>query len=114
MSAKHEARPSRLHFEHMFDDLLSGPAGILDTVITQQLPDGLATLPPGLELAAVLASIDYSRVVNGDMPLVLRAQARQRAHQEAQLYKAIAEVGFRDPSVSCGQVGYLQAPARYA
>lgn len=81
---------------------------------TQQLPEGLAALPPGPELAAALASIDYSQIVNGDMPAVLRAQARQRAHQEAQLYKAIAEVGFRDPSASCGQIGYLQAPARYA
>jgi hypothetical protein len=56
-------------------------------------PVGLADLPPGPELGALLAGIDVSQVPNGHVVAVLRAENRQLAHQQARLFAAMAEVG---------------------
>jgi hypothetical protein len=59
--------------------------------------DGLAALPPGPELAARLAPIDPHDLPDEQLPDLLEAQHRQLAHQQAQLWKTMAEMGQRDP-----------------
>ena len=56
------------------------------------IPVGLADLPPGPELAAVLAGIDLSRLGGLDCVEVMRAQHRQVAHEQARLMAAMVEV----------------------
>jgi uncharacterized protein YcgL (UPF0745 family) len=46
----------------------------------QRVPDGLEAIPPGPQLAALLASIDVAQVANEDLPVVLKARSRQRSH----------------------------------
>src|SRR3954447_21121403 len=52
---------------------------------TVKLPDGLATMPPGPELAVALSTVDRSALRPGQRQIVLMAQARQVAHDQAQL-----------------------------
>jgi len=59
----------------------------------QRLPDGFAFLPPGPELAGVLASVDVSRLAPGEVFEVLAAQARMVAHYQAQLLSSLYEGG---------------------
>ncbi|HEU5156326.1 MAG TPA: DUF222 domain-containing protein [Streptosporangiaceae bacterium] len=56
------------------------------------IPAGLADMPPGAELAAVLAGIDLSRLGGLDCVTVMRAHHRQVAHEQARLMAAMAEV----------------------
>src|SRR5918992_2062873 len=49
----------------------------------QPLPEGLAEIPPGPELAAVLATIDPRRLGSLDCVEVMRAQQRQVSHEQA-------------------------------
>src|SRR3954447_10492969 len=58
----------------------------------QLLPDGLADIPPGPGLAAVLATIDLGRLSGTDCVEVLRARHRQASHEQAQLMAAMVEV----------------------
>jgi Domain of unknown function (DUF222) len=58
----------------------------------QSLPEGLAEMPPGPELAAVLAEIDLGRLSGADCVTVMQAQHRQVAHEQARLMAAMAEV----------------------
>lgn len=60
----------------------------------QPLPDGLAEMPPGPELAAALATIDPSRLGGLDCVELMRAQHRQVAHEQARLMVAMVEVGL--------------------
>ena len=60
----------------------------------QPLPDGLAEMPPGPELAAVLATIDPRRLGGLDCVEVMRAQLRQVSHEQARLMAAMVEVGL--------------------
>ena len=70
---------------------------MLDTVPVaaepQVLPDGFASLPPGAELASVLASVDRSRLAPADVFEVLAARHRQIAHEQAQLLADLFEAG---------------------
>ena len=58
------------------------------------IPAGLAELPPGPELAAVLAGIDLSRLGGLDCVTVMQAQHRQAAHEQAKLMAAMVEVAL--------------------
>lgn len=49
-------------------------------------PENLEAIPPGPELAAVLASLDYDRLSPYDLVRVLGAQQRQAAHYQAASY----------------------------
>jgi hypothetical protein len=49
----------------------------------QPIPEGLAEMPPGRELAAVLDSIDLSRLSGSDCVEVMRARHRQANHEQA-------------------------------
>jgi len=82
-------------------------------MLVEQVPDRLEEIPPGPELAAALASLNISRVAGGDLPIVLRAQARQRSHDEAEFLRVIAEMGRRD-LFELETVATLDEPARYA
>jgi hypothetical protein len=39
-------------------------------MMVQRVPDGLGQMPPGPELAALLASLDVTRIANEDLPVV--------------------------------------------
>src|SRR5215217_1664541 len=59
--------------------------------------EGLAAVSPGPELSAALDALD-SAVVPGDQLVeVLRAQARQCAHEQARLWATMVEVGLAEP-----------------
>ena len=56
------------------------------------LPDELDVMPPGPELAVVLAGIDRSRCGGDDLVTLLQARARQIAHDQAQLLADVVEM----------------------
>ena len=58
----------------------------------QPVPKGLAAVPPGPELACLLAGVDLSRVCNDDVVDVLGALSRQLAHDQARMFTALTEV----------------------
>ncbi|RAY11207.1 HNH endonuclease [Actinomadura craniellae] len=60
-----------------------------------RLPEGLEEMPPGPELAAVLAGIDRSRLSGYDTVTVLRARARQIAYDQAELCADMVAVADR-------------------
>ena len=62
------------------------------------LPDDLDEVPPGPDLARVLAGVDRSRCGGDDLVSLLRARNRQLAHEQAQLLAdmvEMAQVGMR-------------------
>lgn len=59
------------------------------------LPEGLEAMPPGPDLAALLDSVELSRVNGFDAIRVVEAAARQIAHTEAVLLAAVAAVPRR-------------------
>ncbi|MGH3565647.1 MAG: HNH endonuclease signature motif containing protein [Pseudonocardia sp.] len=59
----------------------------------QRVPVGLAVMPPGPELAAVLAGVDLDQAVAGDAVELLRASARQLAHDQARFFAVMVQVG---------------------
>jgi hypothetical protein len=61
------------------------------------IPDGLAEMAPGAELAAVLAEIDWSRLNGHEMVVVLQASARLVSHFQAAVYAAMMEVALSPP-----------------
>ncbi len=56
------------------------------------LPDGLEEMPPGPELARVLAGIDLDSLPGFDLVVVMAAHARQVSHQQAELLGLVARV----------------------
>jgi hypothetical protein len=60
----------------------------------QPIPEGLAEMPPGLELAAVLDTIELARLSGSDCVEVLRARHRQANHEQAQFMAAMVEVAL--------------------
>jgi hypothetical protein len=60
----------------------------------QPIPEGLAEMPPGPGLAAVLAGIDLSRLGGLDCVEVMRAQHRQASHEQARQMVAMVEVAL--------------------
>jgi hypothetical protein len=64
------------------------------------VPGGVADMPPGPELAAALAGLELARVPNEQVVDVLRAQARQLAHEQARLLATMVEVSRTVPGAS--------------
>ncbi|MQA12935.1 MAG: DUF222 domain-containing protein [Pseudonocardiaceae bacterium] len=62
----------------------------------QRIPEDLADMAPGPELAAVLAGIELSRLSGFDAVEVLRARYRQLNHDRAGLMATMVEVGLCD------------------
>ncbi len=55
------------------------------------LPDGVATLRPGPELAAALATVDRSTVTADELPDLVKARARLIAYAQAEFLLDLAE-----------------------
>ncbi|MGH3842567.1 MAG: DUF222 domain-containing protein [Pseudonocardiaceae bacterium] len=62
--------------------------------VQQLVPEGLAEIPPGPELARVLADLELSRLSGFDCVEVLKAQYRQANHERAKVMAVMAEVGL--------------------
>jgi hypothetical protein len=77
---------------------------------TAPVPDRMADMPPGAELAAALAGLDLPRLPNHQIVDVLQAQARQLAHDQARLLATMVEVSRTVP----GTPGPLRTDERYA
>ncbi len=63
-------------------------------VVRQLIPEGLAAVAPGPELAAVLAGIELPRLSGYDCVEVLKARYRQLNHERARLMATMVEVGL--------------------
>jgi len=61
------------------------------------LPDDLEVIPPGPYLAAVVSSVDRSRLNGHDVVRLMQAEARMSSHHEAGKYEAMSEVAFSSP-----------------
>ncbi|MGH3699073.1 MAG: hypothetical protein ACRDRU_06775 [Pseudonocardiaceae bacterium] len=62
--------------------------------VRQLIPEGLAEVAPGPELARVLAGLELSRLSGFDCVEVLKAQYRQANHERARVMAAMVEVGL--------------------
>ncbi len=62
--------------------------------VRQLIPEDLAEVPPGPELARVLAGIELSRLSGYDCVEVLKARYRQVNHERARLMATMVEVGL--------------------
>src|SRR5262252_6646693 len=58
------------------------------------LPDELHDLPPGPELAVLLASLDPTDYTGFQLVDLLAARQRQSCHDNAQLLSAVRELAF--------------------
>jgi Domain of unknown function (DUF222) len=63
----------------------------------QVLPHGLADMPPGPGLSAVLAGLDPRRLTGHQLVVVVAARNRQIAHEQGQLFVALRELGYAPP-----------------
>ncbi|PZS40793.1 MAG: hypothetical protein DLM62_01010 [Pseudonocardiales bacterium] len=61
--------------------------------VQQLIPQDLASIAPGPELARVLADLEPSRLSGFDCVEVLKAQYRQANHERARVMAAMVEVG---------------------
>ncbi|MEV4324885.1 DUF222 domain-containing protein, partial [Microbispora rosea] len=77
------------------------------------IPAGLAAMPPGAELARVLAGIDVGRVSGFDTVEVLKAAYRQSCHERARFLYALLEVGLREQFTG-DRVVRLEVPDEFA
>lgn len=62
----------------------------------QRIPENLAEVSPGPELARTLAGIELPRLAPFDAVVVLQAQYRQANHERARVFAAMVEVGLCD------------------
>ncbi len=77
------------------------------------LPEGLATLPPGPELAAALASVDPPKVSGYDSVELGRATRRQENAARAATLAAVVNIALRKPGHR-DTVAFLQIPHDHA
>jgi hypothetical protein len=75
--------------EHMFE--------------SEGIPGGLAEMAPGPRLAAILASIDRDRISGYERVVLLRARARQIAHDQAEFYADIDSIHEAEGKVVPGE-----------
>src|SRR5262245_12179236 len=64
--------------------------------MVDELPVGLAEMPPGPALAVALAAADRSRLGGSDAITLAQARARQIAHEQAELLADLVEVARTD------------------
>ena len=83
----------------LLSEVWSSVVHMLDTspvaavVEPRVLPEGLASLPPGPGLSAVLASVDRSRLAPADVFEVLAAQHRLVSHFQGRMLAGLWEAG---------------------
>lgn len=80
----------------------------------QMIPVGLDEWVPGPFLAAVLSSIDPSRLNGHDTVVLMKAHARQVAHDQAGYYSSIGEVATAVPTGEDGPPGRTEEWFEYA
>lgn len=78
------------------------------------VPERLAELPPGPRLAAALAAIDRSRLNGFDLVTVLQSQARQVAHEQAQLLADLVAVAHCPPGGPAAPVARVEQISEFA
>lgn len=83
-------------------------------VIGEVVPEGLAAMPPGPALAAVLATLPVATVPNDDIVEVLLARSRQLAHAQAAVFEAMVEVMHRRPFAGPLEVRRGEVPELHA
>lgn len=77
------------------------------------VPEGLAGMPPGPELSALLAGLNLATVCNDDIVEVMIAQSRQVAYEQARLFAAMNEVIHCRPFAGPSEVRRGEAPEQY-
>ncbi len=77
------------------------------------VPDGLATMPPGPALAALLAELPMQRVCGYDTVEILTAAYRQANHDRAVFLQAMLETGMRRAHTP-DTVARLEHPGEFA
>jgi hypothetical protein len=82
-------------------------------VIGMAVPEGLAAIPPGPELATLLDALEVSTVPNDDIVDVLIAQSRQLAHEQARMFAALTEVIHRRPFAGPSEIRRSDVPEPY-
>jgi hypothetical protein len=82
-------------------------------VIGMVVPEGLAAIPPGPELATPLDALEVSRVPNDDIVDVLMAQSRQLAHEQARMFATLTEVIHRRPLAGPSEIRRSDVPEPY-
>jgi Domain of unknown function (DUF222) len=63
-----------------------------------RFPDGLAEMAPGRRLAAILSTLDPARLNGWQLVVLLEAQNRQLAHDQARLLSTVRELSYAPPS----------------
>ncbi|MGA9309842.1 MAG: hypothetical protein WBV74_05670 [Pseudonocardiaceae bacterium] len=63
-------------------------------VVRQLIPEGLAQVAPGPELAGLLAALELSQLSGYDCVEVLKARYQQFNHERARLMATMVEVGL--------------------
>lgn len=81
---------------------------------TTAVPDGLAEMPAGAELAVALHRVRLEAVPNDRMLEVLRAQYRQLAHEQARMAATLVELGRCDGVPAPGAVSRSGRPDGFA
>ncbi|MFW6092240.1 MAG: DUF222 domain-containing protein, partial [Actinomycetota bacterium] len=77
------------------------------------IPEGLAEMAPGSQLAQVLAEIPFSRVSGHDTVELLRAAYRLATHYRTVFLAALLETGLREP-FSHDSVARVETPGEFA
>ena len=62
------------------------------------LPEGLPDMPPGRRLARLLSTLDPTRLNGWQLVVVLEAQNRQLAHDQARMLATARELAYAPPS----------------
>ncbi|GAA1294692.1 DUF222 domain-containing protein [Planotetraspora silvatica] len=78
----------------------------------QVIPEGLADMAPGPELAVLLDGLDLVRLSGYDAVVVLQAYARLEAHVQARKATVMAEVGLYVPAP--GDMTKMAVPDKYS
>jgi hypothetical protein len=82
--------------------------------VRQLIPQDLADVPPGPELARVLAGIELPRLSGFDCVEVLKARYRQLNHDRARLMAAMAEVGVCGVVAAGDELRRMAAPDEFS
>ena len=82
--------------------------------VRQLIPRDLAGIPPGPELARILAGLELSRLSGFDCVEVLKAQYRQAHHERARVMAAMVEVGVCGPVPVDAELRRMTVPDEFS